>query len=147
MILIGLCSLLLGLMARSFSLEPMVFISAMAGVLCPLVMVTVGALALWVRENPIDHFELQEIDRKNSVLSSLAAGLLTASGGAFLLGITLVLPLKGVLPEDGFLAYVSGLDIYGYMEIVILIATYVALSAIGGVLYGIVFPAEEEGMI
>jgi hypothetical protein len=145
MILIGMCSLLLGLMIRFFSLEPMVFIAAMAGVLFPMVMVTVGALALWARENPVEYYEFPERCQKKSVLASLAAGLLTASGGTFLLGLTLLLPLKGILPDDGLWTYISSFNIVGYLEIVILIVTYVALSGIGGMLYTIVFPAEEDG--
>jgi hypothetical protein len=41
----------------------------------------------------------------------------------------------------------TGLDVYGYLEIVILIGAYIALSAIGGMLYGVIVPAEDKGMI
>lgn len=78
------------------------------------------------------------------VLTSLAAGLLTAAGSAFLFLLTLAAPPNGVFPSDRLWIYLGGLNVYGYLEIAVLLVAYVALSVIDGILYGIVVPEEKS---
>src|SRR5271157_1572372 len=143
MILIGLCSLLLGLMSRFLSLEPIIYFAAMAGVLFPMVMVTAGAMTWWALENPGDILERPRKSRENLALYSLSAGIVAALGGAFLWTLIAMMPLNGVFPADRLLAYVGAPTLNLYLELTILMAAYVTLSIIGGVLYDIVMPAED----
>jgi hypothetical protein len=128
MILIGLSSLLLGLMSRFLSLDPIVYFAAMAGVLVPAVMVAAGALARW-----------SSLERA-TLGASLASGLVTLLGGASLCFMTLAISQYS---PYRLAAYFSGIDTYGSLGILVLFAAYLALSAIGGLIYGYIFPAEK----
>jgi hypothetical protein len=139
-ILIGLCSLLFGLLSSLILLEPIVYFASMAGVMAPMVMVIVGALAMWASQNTGLFAERPRNGVHGAVLPSLIAGLMTAGGSALLFLLALAVPPEGVFPSDMLWIYFGNLDAYGYLEILVLLAAYVALSVIGGVLYGIVVP-------
>ena len=138
-ILTGLGSLLLGIFSNFFSTGPMIYVAAMAGVLFPLVMVASGAMAMWASETPIDGGE-------GHIVSSLAAGLITEAGGSILCALTLAFPINSVF--SGQKPIIDSLDLSwgGYVGIVVLIAAYIALAAIGGVLYRLMFPADGSGI-
>jgi hypothetical protein len=144
-ILVGLSSLLFGLLSRLVALDPIVYFAAMAGVMVPMVMVMAGALALWASQNPG-----LLVERPGGgaggipVLPSLIAGLIVIAGAAFLFLLALALPLEGVFPTGRLSIYAENLDAYGYLEIAVLLAAYVALAVIGGMLYGIVVPEEKH---
>ncbi len=134
----------LGLLSQLVSLDPIVYFAAMAGVMAPMVMVMAGALALWASQNPGLLVERPRGGANKAVLSSLIAGLMTAGGSAFLFLLALAVPLDGVFPSGRLWIYAGNLDAYGYLEIAVLLAAYVALSVIGGMLYGIVAPEEKH---
>lgn len=145
-ILIGLCSLSFGLLSRLVSLDPIVYFASMAGVMAPMVMVMAGALAQWASQNTGLLAERPRGGAHGAVLPSLIAGLMTACGSALMFLLALAAPLDGVLPPAGPGIFPGNLDIYVYLEVAVLLAAYVALSVIGGVLYGIVVPgAGGEG--
>jgi len=133
-VLMGLCSLLLGIISNFFTEGPMIYVAAMAGVLFPMVMVAAGGLAWWVSETPAGG--------SGHVAYSLMAGLITVFGGGALCAVTLVLPMNdffsGGKPIIDSLS--SGWD--AYLGIFVLIAAYIVLAAIGGILYRLIFPAQ-----
>ena len=140
-ILVGLCSMSLGLLSQLAGLDPIVYFASMAGVMIPLIMVVAGALALWASETP----GLLEGRRRggayDAALPPLIAGLMTTAGAAGLFLLALAMPLEGFFPSGSLWIYFGNLDLYGYLEIAVLLVAYVALAVIGGVLYGIVIPA------
>jgi hypothetical protein len=138
--LIGLCSLSFGLLSRLVSLDPIVYFASMAGVMAPMVMVMAGALAQWASQNPGLFAERPRGGAHEAVLPSLIAGLMTACGSALLFLLALAVPLDGVFPPARLWIYPGNPDMYVYLEVAVLLAAYVALSVIGGVLYGIVVP-------
>jgi hypothetical protein len=140
MVLVGLCSLLLGIMIRLFSLDPIVYFAAMAGVLFPAVTVAAGMLALWASESPLD---LPQGGVKRRISSSLTAGIVTVFGGALVWLLSLALTLKDVFPISMLSAATASPGLSIFIEISVLIAAYIALSVIGGVLYCIVVPGEK----
>jgi len=138
MVLIGLCSLMLGLMSRLVPMEPIVYFASMAGVLLPAIMVTAGMLARWASEDMGIAREHNGADGR--VAASLTGGLVAVLGGALLCILTLMSPLNGVLPVDRLGTLLSGLGAVGYLELAVLFTAYVAMSVIGGLLYGIIVP-------
>ncbi len=137
-ILIGLCSMSLGLMSQLISLDPIVYVSYMAGVMTPMVMVLMGALALWASESSGLFEERRRAGRPEAMATSLIAGLTTTAGAAFLFLLALSIPLEGIFPVGKPWIYLEGSDAYSYMGVAVLLAAYVALAVIGGALYGIV---------
>jgi hypothetical protein len=135
-VLIGLCSLLLGLLVQLFSLEPIVYFVSMAGVLFPAVMVTAGMLARWASEDM--GIAREHNEAAGRVAASLTGGLVAVLGGALLCILTLMSPLNSVLPVDRLWMLLSGLGAFGYLELAVLFTAYVAMSVIGGMLYDIV---------
>ncbi|BAI60431.1 hypothetical protein MCP_0359 [Methanocella paludicola SANAE] len=126
-LLIGFCFLLSGLTWRALSLDPLVPFSMMAGVLVPATMVVSGMLARWAASSPFD-----ERPPGSTSMASLASGLVTALSGAGLCGLMLALS-ESVFPP----AYAISMDAAG---LGVIFVAYVAMSAIGGELYGVMFP-------
>jgi hypothetical protein len=132
-VLAGLGSLLLGVASDIFTAGPLIYVAGMAGVLFPLVMVFAGALAWWASEAPGTG--------AGRLAPSLAAGLITVAGGGLICILTLAVPAKLFSGGDPILGTLN-LGAGGYAAVLVLGAAYVALAVIGGVLYGLIFPAE-----
>jgi len=132
-VLTGLGSLLLGIVSDIFTGGPLIYVAAMAGVLFPLVMVSAGAMAWWASEAPGAG--------AGRLASSLAAGLITVAGGGLICILTLAVPARLFSSGDPIAGTLS-LNAGGYAGVLVLAAAYVALAVIGGVLYGLIFPAE-----
>lgn len=128
-LLIGFCFLLSGLMGRTLSLDPLVTFSMMAGVLVPASMVASGMLARWAMDSPFD-----ERRHGSPALASLASGLTTALSGALLCYLMLAAS-KSVFP----FAYSFTIDARAAPGLALVLGAYVAMSAIGGELYGLMF--------
>lgn len=139
-ILAGLCLLLSSLFSRAFSLDPIVYFGAMSGVLMPAVMVASGILGRWASQS---HCLFQERSDIDPALASLASGLVTVFGSILLCYLMLAVPFSGVLPSDGLWGHPDSFDVYGYMEVAVLFAAYLALAVIGGVLYDVVVRGEK----
>ncbi len=133
MVLIGLCSLILGLMSRIVPMEPMVYFASMAGVLFPAAMVAAGMLARWASED----MGISRGRTNVGPIASLTAGLVAVTGGAILCIFTLISPLSGVLRAG--LSVEPGAT--GYLGLAVLFTAYLAISVIGGALYAIVVPS------
>jgi len=139
-VLIGLCSLLLGLMSSFFSLDSVIYFAAMAGVLFPMVMVAAGAFTWWILENPGSILERPRRSQENLAIYSLASGIIAAIGGGFLWTSIAMMPLN---PAGKLLSYFGAPSLGLFLELIILFTAYVTLSIIGGVLYDIVMPVED----
>jgi len=124
-LLIGFCFLLSGLAWRALSLDPLVPLSMMAGVLVPAAMAASGMLAHWATVSPFDGRR-----HGSPALAPPISGLTTAVSGA---GLCLTMrALSGSVFPPAYAMDVASLG-------AILLA-YLAMSAIGGELYGIMFP-------
>ncbi len=141
-ILIALSSLLLGLLCRLFSLDPIIYFACMAGVLFPMGMIAAGMLSRWVSEICWD---IPQDIHRNSLGSSLTAGVVTAFGGSLAWLFTIVLTLNDMFPVGRLSSTLTGPGPGVFIELAVLLAAYMALSVIGGILYGIVVP-EEKGL-
>ncbi len=138
-ILAGLCSMTLGLLSGLVPVGPIVCFASMAGVMIPMVMVVAGALAVWASQSPGLFIERPRGKPYKAVAASLVAGLTTTAGAALMFALALAVSPGKVFPEW---IRLEGLNTYGYLGVAVLLAAYVALAAIGGILYGIVVPEE-----
>ena len=119
-----------GIMGRALSLDPLVSLAMMAGVLAPMVMLASGMLARWATYCPFTGRP-----QGRPMLTSLASGVMTAVCGLMLFGIMLALSRNEVFPRLDM----PGLDAYVLPGAVVILSAYVALSVIGGELYALIF--------
>jgi hypothetical protein len=139
-VLMSVCSMSLGLLSRLASLDPIVYFASLAGVMAPLVMVTVGGLARWASNSP---FRPAGAPGGPVVAASLVAGLASTAGAALLFALALMVCPGGVFFSGMPWTRTGSLNAYGWMEVAVLLASYVALAVIGGLMYGIVAPESH----
>ena len=122
-------------MGRALSLDPLVSLAMMAGVLSPMVMLASGMLARWAIIEPFTG-RMQGSPR----LNSLASGLMTAAGGALLFGAMLALSRNNVFPGAGM----PGLSARVLPGAAVILGAYVALAVIGSELYAMIFQRARQ---